>query len=312
MLTVVLGLTSSLSYALSDMVSQHVARRTGVVRVVFWVLATGVVLVVPLLFIVEGASWHGEGWGGVGYAALAGVVYIGAYFCLLAGFKRGDLSLVAALSSSQGAFAAVFAVLGGERLGLLMATGLVLAIAGGVLAAVQGRAKSAAGAGWALASGLLFALVMVAYDHADGLTWLSTAAISRAVSFALFVPVVVIVLAWERRAPAPAGSSAAIPAAASSAGLPSPRLPQGLLLPPRLLGLAVVAGVFEIVGLVLVAASIMSGPLAVAGVMASQFATFATVLGVVLLGERPRWWQLVGVALTIAGVSILGVFSAPG
>lgn len=29
-------------------------------------------------------------------------------------------------------------------------------------------------------------------------------------------------------------------------------------------------------------------------------------------GERPRWWQLVGAALTIAGVSILGVYSAPG
>ena len=136
---------------------------------------------------------------------------------------------------------------------------------------------------------------MVAYDHADELTWLATSAITRAVSFALFVPIVAVVLVWERRAAAPAR-----------------RPPRGLLLPPRLLGFAVVAGVFEIVGLVLIAASIVSGPLAVAGVMASQFATFATVLGVVLLGERPRWWQLVGVALTIAGVSILGVFSASG
>ena len=311
MLTVVLGLTSSLSYALSDMVSQHVSRGIGVVRVVFWVLATGVVLVVPALFIVEGAGWHGEGWRGVGFAALAGVLYIGAYSCLLAGFKRGDLSLVAALSSSQGAFAAVFAVLGGERLGLLMAVGLALAIAGGVLAAVQGRAKSAAGAGWALASGLLFALVMVAYDHADELTWLATAAISRAVSFALFVPIVAVVLVWERRVSAPGGPADAAALAASDPA-PARRPPRGLLLPPRLLGFAVVAGVFEIVGLVLIAASIVSGPLAVAGVMASQFATFATVLGVVLLGERPRWWQLVGVALTIAGVSILGVFSASG
>ena len=74
MLTVILGLTSSLSYALSDMVSQHVSRGIGVVRVVFWVLATGVVLVVPVLFIVEGAGWHGEGWRGVGFAALAGVL----------------------------------------------------------------------------------------------------------------------------------------------------------------------------------------------------------------------------------------------
>jgi drug/metabolite transporter (DMT)-like permease len=315
MLTVILGLSSSLSYAVSDMVAQHLARRLGgVVRVLFWVLVTGVVLVVPLLFIVEGAGWHGEGWRGVGFAALAGVLYIGAYFCLLAGFRRGDLSLVAALSSTQGAFAAVFAVLGGERLSLLMATGLVLAICGGVLAAVQGRAKSAAGAGWALASGLLFALVMVAYDHVDGLTWLSTAAISRVVSFVLFLPIVVVVLAWERRAAASAGPCDAMPLAADAVAhaAVASDAPRGLWLPPRLLGLAVVAGVFEVVGLVLVAASVISGPLAVAGVMASQFATFATVLGVVVLGERPRWWQLVGVALTIAGVSILGAFSAPG
>lgn len=310
MLTVILGLSSSLSYAVSDLVAQNLSRRiSGVTRVMFWVLATGVVLVVPLMFIVEGAGWHGEGWRGVGFAALAGALYIAAYFCLLAGFRRGDLSLIAALSSSQGAFAAVFAVIGGERMGVLMATGLVLAIVGGVLAAVQGRAKTAAGAGWALASGLLFALVMVSYDHADGLTWLSTTAISRIVSFVIFVPIVVVVLAWERRAREPA---AATPPAAASAAVPAPGLPRGLLLPPRLLGLAVIAGVFEVVGLVLVAASIISGPLAVAGVMSSQFATFATILGIALLGERPRWWQLVGVVLTIAGVSILGVFATPG
>jgi drug/metabolite transporter (DMT)-like permease len=310
MLTVILGLSSSLSYAVSDLVAQNLSRRiSGVTRVMFWVLATGVVLVVPLMFIVEGAGWHGEGWRGVGFAALAGALYIAAYFCLLAGFRRGDLSLIAALSSSQGAFAAVFAVIGGERMGVLMATGLVLAIVGGVLAAVQGRAKTAAGAGWALASGLLFALVMVSYDHADGLTWLSTTAISRIVSFVIFVPIVVVVLAWERRAREPA---AATPPAAASAAVPAPGLPRGLLLPPRLLGLAVIAGVFEVVGLVLVAASIISGPLSVAGVMSSQFATFATILGIALLGERPRWWQLVGVVLTIAGVSILGVFATPG
>lgn len=133
---------------------------------------------------------------------------------------------------------------------------------------MQGRAKTVAGADWALASGLLFALVMVAYDHADGLTWLSTAAISRVVSFVLFVPIVVVVLAWERRAPAPAGPAAAIPAAAALPA-PAPRPPRGLLVAPRLLGPAVVAGVFEIVGLVLVAASIISGLLSVAGVMAS-------------------------------------------
>ena len=45
------------------------------------------------------------------------------------------------------------------------------------------------------------------------------------------------------------------------------------------------------------------GPVAVADVLAAQFATFGSLAGVLLLGERLRRVQWVGVAIVIAAVS---------
>jgi drug/metabolite transporter (DMT)-like permease len=73
------------------------------------------------------------------------------------------------------------------------------------------------------------------------------------------------------------------------------------------LRLTFLAGALEMGGLLLLNLSIEIGPLSIAGVMASQLATFATLLGVVVLKERPRWWQLLGIGLTVGGVSLLAV-----
>ena len=51
------------------------------------------------------------------------------------------------------------------------------------------------------------------------------------------------------------------------------------------------------------------GPTAVADVLAAQFATFGTLAGVILLGERLRRRQWLGVAvvvLAVSGISALG------
>jgi drug/metabolite transporter (DMT)-like permease len=275
-LTILLGLASSLSYAISDMLSQRASRAADVTRIVFWVLVIGVVLVVPVALIAHGLPRGHEQWHAAGLAALAGVGYVGAYFSLLVGLRRGDLSLVAALSATQGAFVAVWAVSTGEHLTALVAVGLALAIVGGTLSAVEGRAKTTAGAGWALLSAALFAVVVVLYDHAHALPSLSVAAVSRTTSFLAILPVVLFV---------GGGVKVARPLRLTVAG----------------------AGALEILGLVLVTASVAVGPLAIAGVMISQFATFAVLLGIVFLHERPRPHQLFGVACTIAAVSVLAL-----
>ena len=277
MVTILSGLLSSLSYATSDMLSQKIARYVSTLRVAFWVLLVGVVLVVPPTLVSDGLPSGGDQWRSALIAAIAGVFYVGAYFSLLAGLRAGDLSLVTALSSLQGAFVAAFAiVVGGEQVSAVVAIGLVLAVLGGTLAAVQGRAQTTAGAGWALLSGVLFSVVIVLYDHAQALSWLQITTVSRTASLVTIVPFVL--------------------AAGAGVWVPKP------------LGRALVAaGALEVLGLVLVNVSVAVGPLAVAGVMVSQFATFGLLLGMLVLRERPRPHQLVGVACTIVAVSILSV-----
>jgi drug/metabolite transporter (DMT)-like permease len=67
------------------------------------------------------------------------------------------------------------------------------------------------------------------------------------------------------------------------------------------------AGALELGGLVLLTIALALGPLTVAGVTATQFGTSAVVLGFVLLHERPRRHQWVGIACTIIGVSLLAI-----
>jgi drug/metabolite transporter (DMT)-like permease len=276
MLTVLTGLCSSASFALSDMLSQKVARRAGVIPVVLWVFATGAVLLLPIALAVDGLP-HGDAeWRAAGLVVLCGVIYVLGYGALLNGLRRGDLSLVTALTALQGAYVAVYAVASGEPVTAPLVVALVLAVSGGVLAAFQQRAKTAAGAGWGLIAGLIFATFFVLYDKAGEITWLQQAAFTRTTSFLVWVPVAL--------------------------------LARKVKLPRESWGLAVGSGSLEVGGLVLIALAISIGPLAVAGVTASQFATFAVLLGLVVLKERPRPHQLAGVAMTLAAVTLLSVF----
>ena len=276
MLTLLTGLLSSFSYVTSDLLSQRVVRVAHPLRVVFWILAVGVVLIVPATLLIEGLPRGDDQWRSAAVAALSGVVYVAAYFALLAGLRRGDLSVVTALVALECAFTAAFAIAGGERVTALVAVGLVLAVIGGVLASLQGRTKSAAGAGWGLAAAFLFAVVVVLYDHSQTLPALSIAAVSRVSSFIVTVPLALAVA-------------------------------RGVAVDRRNARLLAGAGGLEALGLVLASLSVAAGPLVVAGVAVSQFAVFGLLLGLVVLHERPRPHQLVGVAFTIVAVSTLAV-----
>ena len=84
MLTILTGLLSALSYATSDMFSQRVTRETRALTQMVWVLGTGAVIIVPVALVLRGLPSDGER-AGAGLAALAGVLYFGALFCLLRG-----------------------------------------------------------------------------------------------------------------------------------------------------------------------------------------------------------------------------------
>lgn len=271
MLTILTGLLSALSYATSDLNSQRVTRETRALTQMVWVLGTGVVIIVPVALVLRGLPDAGE-WTGAGLAALAGVLYFGALFCLLRGFNVGDLGLVSALVSLQGAYLAVTVILLGEPVTPFLAVALALCVVGAVLTSFEGRAGSTRGAPWAFAAGLLFTGVMLCYAYGD-IDWLSQTAISRTVSLLIAVPAALL-----------SGS---------------------LAVPKALRARAVGAGVLELAGLILLTITFALGPATVAGVTTTQFGTFAVILGFVLLHERPKPNQWAGVVCTVIGVSLL-------
>ena len=271
MLTLLTGLLASLSYASSDMFSQRVTRETRPLTQMAWVLVTGVIVILPIALLVGGLPGTGQ-WQGAGLAALAGALYFGALFCLLHGLQVGDLGLISALTSLQGAYVAVAVILLGVPVTPLLGVALVLCAAGAVLTSFEGRAKSTRGAPWALAAGVLFAGVMLCYAYGD-IGWLSQSAISRTVSLVITLPVALFT------------GSVAVPRAMRVR--------------------AVGAGLLELGGVVLLTIAVALGPPTVAGVTTTQFGTFAVILGFVLLHERPKANQWVGIVCTIAGVSLL-------
>jgi len=271
MLTVLSGLLASLSYASSDMFSQRVTRETRPLTQMVWVLVTGVAVVLPIALLVDGLPHAGE-WQGAGLAALAGALYFGALFCLLHGLQMGDLGLISALTSLQGAYVAVVVILLGVPVTLPVGVALALCAGGAVLTSFEGRAKSTRGALWAVAAGVLFAGVMLCYAYGD-IGWLSQAAISRTVSLVVTLPVALLT------------GSVAVPRAMRVR--------------------AVGAGLLELGGVILLTIAFALGPPTVAGVTTTQFGTFAVILGFVLLHERPKPNQWVGIVCTIAGVSLL-------
>jgi len=239
------------------------------------VLVVGAVVSVPVALLVDGLPSGGAQWRAAALAALAGVCYFGGFLCLLRGLSIGDLGLVGALTSLSGAYAAVVFVAMGAPITAVLAVGLALCVFGGVLTSSEGRAKSTRGAGWALAAGILFAAVTILYGNAGALSWISQAAISRVVSFGIV--------------------------------LPAALLTGGMFVPKGLRLTAMSAGVLELCAIALLTFAVSLGPLTVAGVTTAQFGTFAVILGVVILRERPRAHQWVGIACTMLGVSLLSL-----
>ena len=271
MLTVLTGLLTSLSYATSDMFSQRVTRETRALTQMLWVLATGVIIILPVALLVDGMPSEGE-WRGAGLAALAGALYFFALFCLFRGLNVGDLGLVSALVSLQGAYVATAVVLLGTPVTPPLGVALALSAFGAVLTSFEGRSGSTRGAPWALVAGVLFACIMLCYNYAE-IGWLSQTAISRTVSLVVTLPVALLT------------GSVAVPKA----------------LRPR----AVSAGVLELAGLSLLTITFALGPATVAGVTTTQFGTFAVILGFVVLHERPKPNQWAGIVCTVAGVSLI-------
>src|SRR5262249_3390420 len=107
--TVALGLTTALMWALTDLCNLVMTRRAGEYAGGFWLLGCGIVPLLPAALLAEDWPAHIPA-DAVAAALVAGVLDAVAVLCLLRALAVGSLALVAPLAALEGGVAALGAI----------------------------------------------------------------------------------------------------------------------------------------------------------------------------------------------------------
>lgn len=282
--TIVLGLAAACFYSLYNLISQQLLRRVSWVTITLVMFATGLALLGVPALVIDGLPTGREALVDVAIAAGGGLLYTLATGSFLLALRVGKLSVVVVLACLDGALAAAIAIAMGERLSTMAVAGLVCAAGGGLLATVEPddrpdggdgrrRWRFATGAGLALVCAAAMTGVFVSYGQIEAFSSFTTVSVASTAGLVVMLP-----LAMAKRV--------ALPPRGQTAGV---------------LGV----GVLDMLAFLASSAALALGPVSVASVLQAQTATVSTVLGLAVLRERPAWWQTLGVAATIIGVSLL-------
>jgi drug/metabolite transporter (DMT)-like permease len=298
------GLTGAISWGLVDSCATVASRRVGTL-----LTSTGmqVAALLPLLFlfIATGEPVPGDS-RLVAQAALMGL--ISAIACLLTfqAFKLGPVAVASPVMSAYGGLGVVFAVaLLGETLRPLQASGVVVATVGVALAGIvidrRWRRSRPAGRGLPFAIGalVLWAATVIGFaGPIRELGWLPTLTISRLTSAAALLVVVGVSIARTAR-------SARGPRSASRAMDRSPRLP--VLPRDRTAALLCLAmGWLDVLGFSVWSVGLAATAAWLVGMVGSFAPIVSMTFGLVVLGERLRPNQWLGIAIVFSSIILIG------
>jgi drug/metabolite transporter (DMT)-like permease len=281
MMALGLALGAAVAWGGSDFLAGLASRRLPVLDVLAVSQLAGlVILLVPL----AAASGPAPGPDAVLPACAAGVAELVGFAALYRALAVGPMSVVAPLSSLAAAVPVTAGLLAGERPGTGVAVGLALALAGGAVVAVEGDEghaegrRVAPGAALALAAALAFGTfftAMHAAAQAGGVAW--AVALNRATSMVL----IGLVLVAARRGP-------------------SWRAPD--------LRAAGVAGILDAGANALFALALTEGLASTVSVIGSLYPVTTVLLAAVVLRERPRSIQALGIVAVLAGVGLVSAW----
>lgn len=273
------GLGAAAAWAVAMLTASRATRMISAPSVLAWVLFTGLCIVLPwaaLEGIPDGLDASSGTW-----LLIAGAGNVLGLLCAYSALRIGKVALIAPIVSTEGAIAAVLAVLTGEHVAEGAGVALVAIAIGIALAAVPGEEKSvstAAGVAWrvptlAIAAATAFGMSIYATGRASA---------ELPIAWAVLPPRVIGVLVVF------------LPLAVTAR----------LRLTRRAVPFVVVSGIAEVVGFASYAVGSRDS-VAVAAVLASQFAAIAGVAAYVLFRERLGKLQLAGVLTIVAGVAVL-------
>jgi drug/metabolite transporter (DMT)-like permease len=273
------GLGAALAWGVGTLCSARSSRLIGAWSVVAWVMLVG--LIANVVVIAVGPMPASLGAADVAWMLASGLGNAVGLLLEYTALRRGKVGIVTPVTSTEGAIAAVLAVVAGEALGAASAMLLAVVALGIVLAGVApdepafeepALRERKPGAFWLAAlAALSFGVGIFATGH------LST---SLPVGWAVLPPRLVGVIIVT------------IPVALS----------RRLTLTRKALPLVATTGILEVLGFVCYAFGARDS-VAVAAVLGSQFAAVASVAAYVVLRERLTRLQLAGVVVILAGVA---------
>jgi drug/metabolite transporter (DMT)-like permease len=304
MIAIVGGLGAAFAWAAGTLCSARSSRLIGAASVLAWVMLVG--LVANLVVVAAGPRPGPLSGADVALLVTAGAGNVLGLFLAYTALRSGKVGLVAPIVSTEGAIAAVLAVAAGESLGAGPVVLLALMAFGVVLAAVAPEEPPAPGAPRPLGSPAPDVPRPVGSQPSAGRSsrpavLAALAALSFGVGlFATGRLGASLPLGWVLLPPRVVGVVAVtIPVALS----------RRLRLTRATVPLVVVAGLAEVVGFASYVAGARHG-IAVAAVLASQFAAIASVAAYVLFRERLTRLQFGGVAVIVIGVAALAAIKA--
>ena len=277
-----------------------------------WVMIVGVVVGLPFAILSPAPASIEPSTAAL--LLLAGVSYVVGLQLTYAALRIGKVSIVAPILATEGAVAAMIAVVQGDTIGLIAAMMLAVIVVGVVLSTLEpGRIDVPAGdfdlvadalEGPATTAPPMKGLASTPAVSADGRRTIVLAA-AAALVFG-----VGLVASGRSAALVPVAWIALIARLVGIVGVVVPLLLQRRLrLTRSALPLVVIAGTAEILGSMLFAWGSRES-IAISAVMGSQFAVIAAVAAYFLFGERLGRVQLIGVVLIVVGVTVLAAASA--
>jgi drug/metabolite transporter (DMT)-like permease len=273
------GLGAAVCWSAGTLCAARASRLIGARSVLAWVMLVGFLIAAPLTL----AAGVPSGLGGrqVMWMAVAGIGNVLGLLLAYEAMRIGKVSIVAPITSSEGAIAAVLAVAAGEALGTSSAVLLVVIAIGVALAS----SRPSGGTGNPVRATLLACVVALLY----GASLFATGRVSQALP-----------LVW-----------ALIPA--RLLGVVAVTLPsvatRRLHLTRAAAPLVVTSGLCEIGGFASYAIGSRHG-IAVSAVLASQFAALTVLAAFFLFRERLTRLQLGGVAAIAISVAALSALQA--
>ena len=278
--SLVLSLVAALGYGLSDFVGGLASRRTPVMRVVLLSYPVGLV---GLLLIAPLVGGH-IGTTDMVLAAIGGVANGLAIIWFYAALASGPMNVVSPLTALLVAgLPLVFGLVTGEQLGAVAVGGALLAVIAVVLVSREERSAVDEGApvrftakvGWlTVGSGAAFAVYFVLLDQISADSGLWPLVVSRSAATALVLSTALAVGQF--------------------------RMPER-----SAIGLALTAGLLDVVCNTAFLLALRSGLLAVVSVLTSLYPAGTVLMARIVLGERTGRVQRVGLALAAISVTLI-------